>query len=70
MTLFAIVKFDFSDWYKNKIKWQTDAASVLHEAMGYIKFLQDQIQVLCSPYLINHSLVSRSLSLSLLIIFY
>ena len=37
--------------------WQTDAASVLHEAMGYIKFLQDQIQVLCSPYLINYSLV-------------
>ncbi|KAG7582552.1 Helix-loop-helix DNA-binding domain superfamily [Arabidopsis suecica] len=35
---------------------KTDAASVLHEAMGYIKFLQDQIQVLCSPYLINHSL--------------
>ncbi|XP_010466100.1 PREDICTED: transcription factor bHLH113-like isoform X2 [Camelina sativa] len=36
---------------------KTDAASVLHEAMGYIKFLQDQIQVLCSPYLINHTLV-------------
>ncbi|KAL0837202.1 hypothetical protein Bca101_089092 [Brassica carinata] len=35
---------------------KTDAASVLHEAMGYIKFLQDQIQVLCSPYLINYSL--------------
>ncbi|XP_010507790.1 PREDICTED: transcription factor bHLH113-like [Camelina sativa] len=35
---------------------KTDAASVLHEAMGYIKFLQDQIQVLCSPYLINHTL--------------
>ncbi|KAL1197649.1 Transcription factor [Cardamine amara subsp. amara] len=35
---------------------KTDAASVLHEAMGYIKFLQDQIQVLCSFYLINHSL--------------
>ncbi|KAG2306260.1 hypothetical protein Bca52824_026008 [Brassica carinata] len=34
---------------------KTDAASVLHEAMGYIKFLQDQIQVLCSPYLINYS---------------
>ncbi|CAN1156364.1 Transcription factor bHLH113 [Linum perenne] len=29
----------------------TDTASVLHEAMGYIRFLQDQIQVLCSPYL-------------------
>lgn len=33
---------------------QTDTASVLHEAMGYIRFLQDQIQVLCSPYI--HSL--------------
>ncbi|VVA98223.1 unnamed protein product [Arabis nemorensis] len=33
---------------------KTDAASVLHEAMGYIKFLHDQIQVLSSPYLINH----------------
>lgn len=30
---------------------QTDTASVLHEAMRYIKFLQDQVQVLCSPYL-------------------
>ncbi|KAE9611715.1 putative transcription factor bHLH family [Lupinus albus] len=30
---------------------KTDTASVLHEAMGYIKFLQDQVQVLCSPYL-------------------
>ncbi|XP_010556003.1 PREDICTED: transcription factor bHLH113 isoform X2 [Tarenaya hassleriana] len=34
---------------------KTDTASVLHEAMGYIKFLQDQVQVLCSPYLIPHS---------------
>ncbi|KAG2246744.1 hypothetical protein Bca52824_086372 [Brassica carinata] len=34
---------------------KTDAASVLHEAMGYIKFLQDQIHVLSSPYLINYS---------------
>ncbi|CAA3019250.1 transcription factor bHLH113 [Olea europaea subsp. europaea] len=33
---------------------KTDTASVLHEAMGYIRFLQDQIQVLCSPYI--HSL--------------
>lgn len=31
--------------------WQTDTASVLYEAMGYIRFLQEQIQVLCSPYL-------------------
>ncbi|KAI7737610.1 hypothetical protein M8C21_006249, partial [Ambrosia artemisiifolia] len=30
---------------------QTDTASVLHEAMGYIKFLQEQVHVLCSPYL-------------------
>lgn len=30
---------------------KTDTASVLHEAMGYIKFLQEQVQVLCSPYL-------------------
>ncbi|KAB1208460.1 hypothetical protein CJ030_MR7G022682 [Morella rubra] len=30
---------------------KTDTASVLHEAMGYIRFLHDQIQVLCSPYL-------------------
>ncbi|KAI3769961.1 hypothetical protein L6452_01078 [Arctium lappa] len=30
---------------------KTDTASVLHEALGYIKFLQEQVQVLCSPYL-------------------
>lgn len=30
---------------------KTDTASVLLEAMGYIKFLQDQVQVLSSPYL-------------------
>ncbi|KAL3611622.1 hypothetical protein D5086_002642 [Populus alba] len=32
---------------------KTDTASVLHEAMGYIRFLQDQVKVLCTPYLQN-----------------
>ncbi|KAG8368439.1 hypothetical protein BUALT_Bualt15G0045600 [Buddleja alternifolia] len=30
---------------------KTDTTSVLHEALGYIRFLQDQVQVLSSPYL-------------------
>ncbi|XP_031495387.1 transcription factor bHLH113-like [Nymphaea colorata] len=30
---------------------KTDTASVLHEAMGYIKFLHNQVQVLSSPYM-------------------
>ncbi|KAK6143588.1 hypothetical protein DH2020_023936 [Rehmannia glutinosa] len=34
---------------------KTDTASVLHEALGYIRFLHDQVQVLCSPYLQRRS---------------
>ncbi|KAJ4964545.1 hypothetical protein NE237_016394 [Protea cynaroides] len=30
---------------------KTDTASILHETMGYIRFLEDQVQVLSSPYL-------------------
>ncbi|XP_068656454.1 transcription factor bHLH113-like [Aristolochia californica] len=30
---------------------KTDTASVLHEAMGYIRFLHEQVQVLSCPYL-------------------
>ncbi|KAM3278271.1 hypothetical protein ACQJBY_045867 [Aegilops geniculata] len=30
---------------------KTDTASVLHEALGYIRFLHDQVQVLSSPYM-------------------
>ncbi|KAJ6814934.1 transcription factor bHLH113-like [Iris pallida] len=29
---------------------KSDTASVLHEALGYIRFLHDQVQVLSSPY--------------------
>ncbi|KAJ8763374.1 hypothetical protein K2173_002257 [Erythroxylum novogranatense] len=35
---------------------KTDTASVLHEAMGYIRFRQDQVQVLCSPHLLTPAL--------------
>ncbi|CAA6666003.1 unnamed protein product [Spirodela intermedia] len=34
---------------------KTDTASVLLEAIGYIRFLQSQIEALCSPYLDNRS---------------
>ncbi|XP_021753426.1 transcription factor bHLH113-like [Chenopodium quinoa] len=30
---------------------KTDTSSVLHEAMGYIRFLHDQVKVLSTPYL-------------------
>lgn len=29
-----------------RVIWQTDTASVLWEAIGYIKFLQEQVQVI------------------------
>lgn len=35
---------------------KTDTASVLHEAIEYIKFLHDQVNALCTPYLKNGSL--------------
>ncbi|KAL2539223.1 Transcription factor bHLH [Abeliophyllum distichum] len=34
---------------------KTDTASVLSEAIGYIRFLQAQIEALCSPYTRNES---------------
>ncbi|KAF8031426.1 hypothetical protein BT93_D0589 [Corymbia citriodora subsp. variegata] len=34
---------------------KTDTASVLHEAVEYIKFLHDQVSVLCSPYMENEA---------------
>ncbi|CAI9765592.1 unnamed protein product [Fraxinus pennsylvanica] len=39
---------------------KTDTASVLHEALGYIRFLQDQVQVLSSPYLQHSSSVTEN----------
>ncbi|WOK97923.1 transcription factor bHLH133 [Canna indica] len=39
---------------------KTDTASVLSEAIGYIRFLQTQIQALSSPYLRNGSRNSRN----------
>ncbi|MCO5572961.1 hypothetical protein L7F22_026723 [Adiantum nelumboides] len=38
---------------------KTDTASVLSEAIGYIKFLQEQVQVLSSPYMKNHNTVTN-----------
>ncbi|EPS58534.1 hypothetical protein M569_16279, partial [Genlisea aurea] len=37
---------------------QTDTASVLSEAIGYIRFLQSQIEALSSPYMCNQHCVS------------
>ncbi|MCH89216.1 transcription factor bHLH112-like [Trifolium medium] len=34
---------------------KTDTASVLHEAIEYIKFLHDQVNVLSTPYMKNGS---------------
>ncbi|CAL4936083.1 unnamed protein product [Urochloa decumbens] len=33
---------------------KSDTASVLHEALGYIRFLHDQVQALSSPYMHQH----------------
>ncbi|KAI3437317.1 BHLH domain-containing protein, partial [Psidium guajava] len=41
---------------------KTDTASVLHEAVEYIKFLHDQVSVLCSPYMGNEAPVGLGLS--------
>lgn len=38
---------------------KTDTASVLSEAIGYIKFLQEQVQVLSSPYMKPTSTLTR-----------
>nr|GMC78740.1 transcription factor bHLH112-like [Ipomoea batatas] len=38
---------------------KTDTASVLHEAIEYIKFLHDQVNVLSAPYLKNGCSVSQ-----------
>ncbi|KAL9309163.1 putative transcription factor bHLH family [Arabidopsis thaliana] len=46
---------------------KTDAASVLHETMGYIKFLQDQVQVLSTPYFKHNPLVSHPSSFCIIL---
>ncbi|KAL3522116.1 hypothetical protein ACH5RR_014950 [Cinchona calisaya] len=38
---------------------KTDTASVLHEAIEYIKFLHDQVNMLSTPYLKNGSPIQR-----------
>ncbi|KAL0916947.1 hypothetical protein M5K25_014502 [Dendrobium thyrsiflorum] len=38
---------------------KTDTASVLHEAIEYIKFLHDQVNVLSTPYLKNGKLMQQ-----------
>ncbi|KAK8942349.1 Transcription factor bHLH113 [Platanthera zijinensis] len=40
---------------------KSDTASVLHEALAYIRFLHEQIQVLCTPYLLQSLPCSASL---------
>ncbi|KAL5209779.1 hypothetical protein ABZP36_005402 [Zizania latifolia] len=39
---------------------KSDTASVLHEALGYIRFLHEQVQVLSSPYLPRSARVPES----------
>ncbi|XP_048434726.1 uncharacterized protein LOC125474789 [Pyrus x bretschneideri] len=54
LTIFLQIhrKYFFFFWELGKLGvLQTDTASVLHEVMGYIRFLREQVQVLCSPYL-------------------
>ncbi|XP_047312104.1 transcription factor bHLH112-like isoform X2 [Impatiens glandulifera] len=40
---------------------KTDTASVLHEAIDYIKFLHDQVNALSSPYLKNGNPINQQL---------